>query len=82
MEDLQFKAEWKRGLELRPVKGFRELTVSVSQPPTRFDILLDLREAWIYEFVVEDSQVPASDHFILCVISPDKKRLARLSAYL
>ena len=26
MEDMKFKAEWKRGVELRPVKAFRELS--------------------------------------------------------
>jgi hypothetical protein len=88
MEGLRFKAEWKRGLELRSVKQFRLLTASASQPPPQppqLNLLFPFpafRECWIYEFVVEDSRVPINDHLILSVISPDNKRLARLSAHL
>lgn len=87
MRDLQFKAEWKRGLELRSVKRFRVLAASASQRPQqpKLDVLFPFpafRECWIYEFVVEDSEVPIDDHLILYVISPDNKRLARLSAHL
>jgi len=81
MNELKFKAEWKRGIKLRPVKAFRQLTASVTEPP-RFAVLLGARECWIYEFVIEDTEVPASDHLILSIMSPENKRLARLSAYL
>jgi hypothetical protein len=33
MEGIRFKAEWKRGVERRPVKAFRQLTASVTKPP-------------------------------------------------
>jgi hypothetical protein len=79
MEDMKFKAEWKRGVELRPVKSFRQLTASVTQPP---DVLWPVKECWIYEFIVEDAEVPISDHLVFYVMSPENKRLARLSAYL
>jgi hypothetical protein len=87
MKDLQFKAEWKRGVEMRSVKRFSVLTASASQPPQQpqLDLLFPFpvfRECWIYEFVIEDSEVPIDDHLILYVISPDNKRLARLSAHL
>jgi hypothetical protein len=88
MQGLQFKAEWKRGLEPRPVKQFKILTVPashVSCDPPQFGFLfpnLALRESWLYEFVVEDNEVPIDDHLVLYVISPDNKRLARLSAHL
>jgi hypothetical protein len=36
MEGMKFKAEWKRGVELRPVKAFRQLTASVTEPPDVF----------------------------------------------
>jgi hypothetical protein len=81
MNELKFKAEWKRGIELRPVKTFRELTASVTEPPS-FAIPLGIRECWIYEFVIEDAEVPTSDHVIFSIMSPENKRLARLSAYL
>ena len=82
MEDLRFRAEWKRGLDLRPVKQFRVLTASVSQPSDLDPLLPGVRECWIYELVVEDSEVPIDDHLILSVISPEDNRLARLSAHL
>jgi hypothetical protein len=61
MTELRFKAECKRGIEPRPVKAFRQLTASVTEPPS-FALPLGIRECWIYEFVVEDTEVPASDH--------------------
>jgi hypothetical protein len=45
-------------------------------------LLPGVRECWIYELVVEDSEVPIDDHLILSVISPEDNRLARLSAHL
>jgi hypothetical protein len=82
MEDLRFTAEWKRGLDLRPVKQFRVLTASASQPPDLGPFFPDFRDCWIYDFVLEDSAVPIDDHLILYIISPENKRLARLSAHL
>lgn len=82
MEGLQFKAEWKRGLHLRAVNRFRELTASASQAPYLGPLLPRFEEWWIYEFVVEDTEVPIDDHLILYIISPENKRIARLSARL
>jgi hypothetical protein len=81
MEDMKFKAEWKRGVEQRPVKAFRELTASATQPPPSWEAV-SLHQCWIYEFVVEDANVPISDHLILYIMSPENKRLARVSAHL
>lgn len=81
MLGLGFSANWKRGLKLRPVKAFRPLSASESQPPD-FAVHLNARQCWIYEFVVEDAEVPLTDHLILSIVSPENKRLARLSAYL
>jgi len=82
MENLRFRADWKRGLDLRPVKQFRLLTASASQPPDLGPFFPDFRECWIYEFVLEDGGVPIDDHLVLYITSPDDKRLARLSAHL
>jgi len=81
MLGLGFSANWKRGLKLRPVKAFRQLNASESQPP---DLGIDLNasQSWIYELVVEDADVPLTDHLILSIVSPENKRLARLSAHL
>jgi len=81
MEGIKFKAEWKRGVERRPVQAFRQLKVSVTEPPDAF-LSRVIKECWVYEFVIEDSEVPISDHLILDVTSPENKRLARLSAHL
>ena len=80
MNELKFRAEWKRGIEPRPVKTFRQLTASVTDPPD-FAVPLGVRKCWIYEFVVEDAEVLVSDHLIFFILSPQYKRLARLSAY-
>ena len=80
MKELGFSAQWKRGLELRPVRSFRQLTVSVARAATAIPVLG--RESWTYEFVVEDTQVPVSDHLIFYIFSRDGKRLTRLSGYL
>lgn len=82
MNELKFKAEWKRGIELRPVRTFRQLTTSVTAEPPSFAVPLGVRERWIYEVVIEDAEVPIGDHLIFFIMSPENKRLARLSAYL
>ena len=80
MSGLRFSANWKRGVEMRRVKAFRELTGSESQPPD-LAVPLNVRQSWIYELVIEDTDVPLTDHLILCIFSPENKRLARLSAH-
>ena len=80
MLGLRFRASWKTGVETRPVKAFRELTASDSQP-ANFAASLGARQCWIYEFVVEDTDTPLTDHLIVYIISPENKRLARLSAH-
>src|ERR1700747_2318269 len=49
MNELKFRAEWKRGIEPRPVKTFRQLTASVTDPPD-FAVPLGVRECWIFSF--------------------------------
>jgi hypothetical protein len=80
MLGLRFSANWKRGVKMHPVQAFRELTASESQPPD-FAVPLNARQCWIYEFAVEDTNVPLTDHLILCIFSAENKRLARLSAH-
>jgi len=84
MIGLKFKACWKRGMSLRSVKEFRQLTVSRTEVP---DILQPfawptLRQFWSYEFAVDETKVPLSEHFIFYIVSPDDKQLARMSAYI
>jgi hypothetical protein len=75
MSGLRFKAQWKRGMELRPVKELREL--NASQVKTHSGI-----DRWIYELAVEDFEVPLTDHLIIEIASSEDKRLARISAHL
>jgi hypothetical protein len=81
MQGLRFRAEWKRGMKLRPVKEFRLLTASETKFPN-FDPLGLFTYGWTYELILEDTDVPVSDHLILHVLSSEDKALARLSAYL
>jgi hypothetical protein len=80
MLGLRFSATWKRGVKMRPVNAFRELTVSESQS-LDFAVPLNARQCWIYEFAVEDTDIPLTDHLILSIFSPENKRLARLSSH-
>jgi hypothetical protein len=75
MKGLKFKAHWKHGMDLRPVKELRLVTASEQDISPRGD-------RWIYDLVIEDSKVPLDDHLILEISSFDDKRLARLSAYI
>ena len=62
MLGLSFSVNWKRGVKMRPVKSFRELTASESQPPD-FAASLHVRQCWVYEFVVRfaDKFFPVPD---------------------
>jgi hypothetical protein len=81
MGELKFKADWKRGVELRPVKSLRVLSVSETQLPD-FGNFIVPRNGWIYEFVIEDSEVPVNDHLVLYINSPRNERIVRMSAHL
>jgi hypothetical protein len=74
MRELKVEGYWKSGMKLRPIKGFSVQSVSESSIPNRGD-------AWIYELIIEDVQVPLNDHLIVDVFSKEK-RIMRLAAYL
>jgi hypothetical protein len=81
MEGLQFKVQWKRGMKMRSVKEFRLLAVSESNFADLDNFGLPI-DGWTYEMVLEDSEVPVTDHLILYISSQQDKLLARMSAYL
>ena len=81
MEGLRFKVQWKRGMKMRSVKEFRLLAVSESNFADLDNFGLPI-DGWTYEMVLEDSEVPVTDHLILYISSPQDKLLARMSAYL
>jgi len=80
MESLRFKIRWKRGMRMRPVKEFRLLAASESSFADLDNF--GLIRGWTYEMVLEDSEVPVTDHLVLYISSPEDKVLARLSAFL
>jgi|SRR5215472_4739977 len=81
MEGLRFKVQWKRGMKMRSVKEFRLLAVSESNFADLDNFGLPV-DGWTYEMVLEDSEVPVTDHLILYISSAENKLLARMSAYL
>ena len=81
MEGLRFKVQWKRGMKMRPVKEFRLLAASESSFADLDNLGLPI-DGWTYDMVLEDSEVPVTDHLILYISSPDNKLIARMSAYL
>jgi len=74
MRELKIEGYWKSGVKLRAIKNLTLKTVSETNIPDRGD-------AWIYELVIEDDDVPLEDHMILDVFSKEQK-IVRLSAYL
>jgi hypothetical protein len=74
MRELKLEGYWKSGFKLRAIKSLTLKTVSESNIP-------DHGDAWIYELVIEENDVPLTDHLILDVFSKEQ-RIVRLSAYL
>lgn len=81
MRWLRFKAQWKRGLKLRDV---RDLQLHIPWASSYMDVENPelLVNNWTYEMVLEDSQVPITDHLVLYILTPENKLIARMSAYL
>lgn len=75
MRSLKFEAHWKTGLQMRLAK---ELTLErVSTPYSGYH-----STSWSYTLTLKDVDVPLTDHLILDVLSPEGKRVVRLSASL
>jgi hypothetical protein len=86
LSNLHFAAYWKTGLDLRPVESISLLTLS-AQKRKSFLFLLDPTQpeyytAWVFEFTISTGGVPVTDHLILTIETPEKERVARLSARL
>lgn len=71
---IRFKAQWKRGLAMRPVEQFaiQRVAITSEEGDSRLLFLLKIR----------DKNVPLTDHLIISVISPQGKLLSRMSGRL
>lgn len=85
MSSLQFKAYWKRGMEMRSVDGLtlRTFYRRKEQPTTLVGVPVTIqRDTWIYNLTVSSQGVPLTDHLILEIFTKDGLRWARVSAQL
>jgi len=71
---MQFRVEWKRGLNLRPVAN-----VSIERKTLQME---EGDNRMLYVIKLRDHSVPLSDHLILSVISASGKIMSRMSARL
>lgn len=71
---MQFRVEWKRGLNLRPVAN-----VSIERKTLQME---EGDNRMLYVIKLRDHRVPLSDHLILSVISASGKIMSRMSARL
>jgi hypothetical protein len=71
---IRFKAQWKRGLAMRPVAQFavQRVAITSEEGDSRMLFLLKIR----------DKDVPLTDHLIISVISPQGKLLSRMAGRL
>jgi hypothetical protein len=73
MSSLQFKAEWKTGLSMRPVS---KMTVRSLQKQE----MMPYPSLWGYELAISSEGVPLTDHLIVNVYGPDSNLVVRFSA--
>jgi hypothetical protein len=72
MSSLQFKAEWKTELSMRPVS---KMTVR----PLKKDEMMPYPSLWGYELDISSEGVPLADHLIINVYGPDSSLIVRFS---
>ena len=85
MSKLHLSLFWKRGVDLRPVEGFKLAHFSISAiPPYAKELANELPERlqWNYEFDVPSSGVPLTDGLVLIVRREDGRIAARVAARL
>ncbi len=85
IDELRLSLYWKHGVELRPVKGAKEIESRVEriQPyATSLAGELPARYEWTFEFVVPSAGVPLMDSLAFVFRTPDGKIAARVAARL
>lgn len=71
---IRFRAQWKRGLAMRPVTELRVQRVAITSEEGDSRLLFLLK--------IRDQDVPLTDHLIISIISPQGKLLSRMSGRL
>jgi hypothetical protein len=74
VKGIHFRAQWKRGVYLRPVAD-----VAIESKPVRMD---EGDNRMLFVLYIHDRDVPLTDHLIISVIGPDGKLMSRMSARL
>jgi hypothetical protein len=84
VSELRFALYWKRGLELRPVIGFKPLGFSVRPIFPYNSDAQDVPEKleWFYQLTVPSADVPLTDSLVMIIRTPDHHLAARLAARL
>jgi hypothetical protein len=83
MSSLRLSFYWKRGVDLRPVRGIQPRYFSVDPVlPTAAARARNLPEKleWSYEFSVPSAGVPLTDSLVLILRTPDGTMAARVAA--
>ena len=77
---INFKVEWKKGVQQQPVEGF---SLKISPPePAPMSELAPAPDVWTYMITVKSKNVPITDHLIVSINSGNGKLLTRLSVRL
>jgi hypothetical protein len=74
IKGMHFRAQWKRGLDLRPADN-----VSIETKPV---MMQEGDNRMLYVMKIRDHNVPLTDHLIVSVIGADGRLLSRMSARL
>ncbi len=85
MSRLRLSLFWKRGVDLRPVEGFKVAHFAITAiPPYAKELATELPERlqWSYELDVPSSGVPLTDALVLIVRREDGRIAARVAARL
>lgn len=85
IDDLRLSVYWKHGVELRPVKGAKEIASHVDRiQPYATSLAADLpaRYEWTFEFTVPSAGVSLMDSLAFVFRTPEGKIAARVAARL
>jgi hypothetical protein len=82
VSNLRLSLYWKRGLELRPISGYKVQAFHI-RPIIPFNVsATDLPEKleWSYEVEIPSEGVPLTDSLVLIIRTPDDQVAARVAA--
>jgi hypothetical protein len=82
---LRLSFYWKRGLDMRPVRGISVHDFTMSPIAGIFDVVADpspQRYEWSLRFTVPSDGVPVTDSLVLVMRTPDRHIVARTAARL